>query len=101
MIPVFYDKPEDLRQPHCWIDPDKVVRITPVYGVLKAEIYFISTPDHPNAELFEYTLHYFDGTIFRSGKEVVEGAFDLKKKNKIGFQRAKSKDEPQPEDATE
>jgi hypothetical protein len=61
MIPVFADKPDDLRQPHCWIDPDRVVRLTPIYGVKdrKEDFYWIASPGNPKAVVFRYEIFVF------------------------------------------
>jgi hypothetical protein len=97
MIPVFYENPEDRRQPHCWIDPNKVLRVTPIYGEKDPndnDTYFTATPGNPKAELFQYRIHYCDGTTYISGTEVIDEAFQLKGK-KLGFQMPKSKDRPE------
>ncbi len=100
MIPVFYEKPEDLRQPHCWIDPNKVLRLTPIYGVRDShdDFYWIALPSSPNAEVFAYRILYCDNRTYESSKQLVEETFHLKPSEKIGFAMPQSREPPKGEE---
>ena len=98
MIPVLCYKQDDPRPIQCWIDPGKVLRVNPLYGVKdsKEDFYWEADPGFPKAELFGYELVYCDGQTYRTSKEVIEETFLPKcsEPRSIGFPLPKSKVRP-------